>query len=134
MQTMLIPAELEARKLAIIKITRFLESLGQKAWRVEVGEYHATRSGQQNRYLFGVVYPELQKHLPGWDKDDVHNFMLGEWSGWEVLDGLGGVHQHSKPIRRSSKLTTVEFSDFVGFIQRRAAEIGVYIPDANERV
>ncbi len=34
-----------------------------------------------------------------------------------------------KPRKRSSRLTTGEFADYVAFIQRRCAEHGIYIPD-----
>jgi hypothetical protein len=35
-----------------------------------------------------------------------------------------------KPIRRSSRLNKMEFADYVNFIQRKAADMGIYIPDA----
>jgi hypothetical protein len=65
--------------------------------------------------------------LPGWDAEDVHEYMLGEWSGWEALEGLG--RKRLRPLRRSSRLNKQEFADFVDFIQRKAAEHGVFIPD-----
>lgn len=107
---------------------RFFERLptGQ-AWRVIVEPWKPKRSQSQNRYLFGVVYPALLKHLEGWEAEDVHEFFLGEHFGWETLEGLG--RKRVKPIRRSSKLTKQEFSDYIAFIQKRAAEMGVYIPD-----
>jgi hypothetical protein len=90
------------------------------------------RSDQQNRYLWGVVYPTILRHLEGWDAEDVHEFCLGEWSGWETLQGFG--RKRLKPIKRSSKLTTVEFMDYVAHIQRTMAERCIYIPDPNEQV
>lgn len=90
------------------------------------------RSSEQNRYLFGVVYATVLKHLPGWDADDVHDYFLGEHFGWETLEGFG--RKRLKPIRRSSRLSTVEFSEYVAFIQRTMAEKGVYIPDPGEEV
>jgi hypothetical protein len=53
--------------------------------------------------------------------------MLGECFGWETVEGFG--RKRLKPLKRSAKLTTLEFSDFVAFIQRKAAEFGVYVPD-----
>jgi len=88
------------------------------------------RSEQQNRYLWGVVYPAILKHLDGWDADDLHEYCLGEWSGWEVIEGLG--RKRMKPIRRSSKLKTVEFMEFVAHIQRTMGERGIWIPDPNQ--
>ncbi|HEX7041285.1 MAG TPA: hypothetical protein VF202_14305 [Trueperaceae bacterium] len=98
--------------------------------KVTIAEYRRTRSLEQNAYLWGCVYPTILQHLPGWDAEDLHEYFLGEWSGWEVLEGFG--RKRMRPIRRSSKLKTTEFMDFVAFIQRRMAEHGVYIPDPNE--
>lgn len=99
-----------------------------KAWDIEIDEYKPTRSEAQNRYLWGVCYAELAKHLPGWDADDIHEYMLGEHFGWETIEGMG--RKRLRPLRRSSALNKQEFSDFVAFIQRKAAEHGVFIPDA----
>jgi hypothetical protein len=99
-----------------------------KAWDIEIDEYKPTRSDAQNRYLWGVCYAELAKHLPGWDADDIHEYMLGEHFGWETIEGMG--RKRLRPLRRSSALNKQEFSDFVAFIQRKAAEHGVFIPDA----
>jgi hypothetical protein len=112
-------------------LARFLDLLpDDRAWKVEVSEHRKRRSDQQNRYLFGVCYPVLLAHLPGWDKDDLHEYMLGEWAGWERLEGMGRVRM--KPIKRSSKLSTVEFGEFVDFVQRKAAELGLYVPSPGE--
>ncbi len=98
--------------------------------KVTVAQALPRRSDQQNRYLFGVVYPAILKHLEGWDKEDVHDFCLGSWSGWERLEGLGRVRL--RPLRRSSKLSKLEFVDFLSHIQRTMAEKGIYIPDPGE--
>lgn len=99
----------------------------KKAWEVGIKERKGKRSEQQNRYLWGVCYRALCDVLPGWDADDVHEYMLGEWSGWETLEGFG--KKRLRPLRRSSNLNKQEFADFVDFIQRKAAEHGVTIPD-----
>lgn len=100
--------------------------------KVTFAEKKARRSDAQNAYLWGVVYEAILEHLPGWDKDDVHEYCLGEWSGWEMIEGFG--RRRMRPIRRSSKLTTIEFMTFIDFIQRTMAEKGIYIPDANEQL
>lgn len=102
-----------------------------QSWRIEVREYRSQRSEQQNRFLWGVVYPEIMKHLEGWDADDVHEFCLGEWSGWELLEGLG--RKRMRPIKRSSRLNKTEFGEFVSHIQRTMAERGIVIPDPEPR-
>lgn len=131
-QQIRIPAT-ENRVGIIERLTKMLHALPTaKAWVVEVSEYHPTRSGNQNRYLFGVVYPTILAagKLEGWDKDDLHEYYLGEHFGWERLDGMG--RPRVKPIRRSSKLTKMEFVAFTDFIMRKAAEMGIYVPAPNE--
>ena len=119
----------------IAKIAQFLGRLPtDKAWRVAVQELKKSRSGAQNRYLWGVAYPAILEAggeiLGGWTADDLHEYFLGEHFGWETIEGFG--RRRMKPLRRSSKLTTMEFSDFVASIQRKAAELGIYVPDPNE--
>ncbi len=115
----------------LTRLVAFLSSLAtDSAWKVSISEWKRTRSNEQNAYLWGVVYKTICDHLSGWDADDVHEYFLGEHYGWETLEGLG--RKRLKPIRRSSRLSTTEFSDHVAFIQRAMAEKGVYIPDPNE--
>jgi hypothetical protein len=98
-----------------------------KKLRVEVSEYRKRRSDDQNRALWGVAYKTLHD-ATGNDPEDLHEFFLGEFFGWEIRDVLG--QKRKVPMRRSSKLSTVEFADFYAFIQRRSAEtVGVFIPD-----
>jgi len=104
-----------------------MSALPGKELRVEVCEYRKRRSQDQNAALWGVAYKTLSD-ATGNDPDDLHTFFLGEWGGWEMIQVMGQVRR--VPKRRSSKLSTVEFSDFYAFIQQRAAEtVGVYVPD-----
>jgi len=119
-----------ARERSIARIGAFLLALGDDfAWRVEVTKARRSRSEQQNRALWGVAYKTLCD-ATGNEAEDLHQFFLGEHFGWDTIDVLG--QKRRVPKRRSSKLSTVEFSDFYGFIQRRAAECGYYVPDPNE--
>lgn len=133
MQTITLPV---GRKDAA-RAAAFLNALpADKAWKIEVSESKPKRSEQQNRYLWGVVYETILKGggeaLQGWEAEDLHEYFLGECFGWETLEGFD--RKRIKPIKRSSKLNKMEFSDFVAFIQRKAAELGVYIPDPGESV
>lgn len=116
----------------IARIAAFLESsMPGKRLRVTVDRAVKRRSDEQNKYLWGVVYSTLRQ-ATGQDADDWHEYMLGEWAGWEEHELFG--KRRLRPVRRSSKLSTVEFADYVAFIQRRAAEHGIYIPDPGERL
>ena len=134
MTTMTLPkGNIELRMPQVERIAGWLLNLPpDKAWKIEVKEQRRTRSDQQNRYLWGVCYATLlnESALDGWDAKDLHEYFLGEHFGWETIEGFG--RKRMKPIRRSSKLNTIEFAEFVDFILRKAAELGVYIPGPNE--
>ena len=132
--TVILPVALP-RGQRVENLAKFLLSLPvDKAWRVTVAEHKQRRSEQQSRYLWGVVYPAVLEgggeSLRGWTAEDLHEYFLGEHFGWETLEGMG--RKRIRPLRRSSKLTKMEFADYVAFIQRKAAEFGVYVPDPNE--
>jgi hypothetical protein len=121
-----------SREGAIARIARVLGTLSQEcAWRVEVVEHKPTRSTQQNKYLWGLVYPTILKagKLEGWTAEEVHDYCLGECYGWETVVGFG--RKRIRPIRRSSKLSKQDFTDYIAFIQQRMAEHGIYIEDAD---
>lgn len=131
-QSFVLPAAANRDEM-IARIVRFFHALGvDKRWQVTIAPYVRRRSHSQNAYLWGVVYPLILQGLEGWTADDVHEFFLGEHFGWETLEGFG--RKKVKPVRRSSKLSTLEFQDFVAFIQQYMAERGVYVPDPNEPV
>jgi hypothetical protein len=116
-------------------VVPFLEGLPRdKAWRVTVEEFKPQRSQSQNRYLRGYVYPQFLagggEALRGWTADDLHEYFLGEHFGWETVEAFG--RKRMKPLRRSSRLTKQEFSDFIAFIQQKAAGLGIYIEDPDE--
>lgn len=133
-QSFVLP-RLMVRDRAIERIATVLNALPQdRAWRIQVSENKPKRSEQQNRYLWGVVYRTILDagQLQGWDAEDVHEYLLGEWSGWEVVIGFG--RKRMKPIRRSSALNKQEFAEYIDFIQRKMAEHGIYIPDADKEL
>lgn len=104
-----------------------LDNLPDKgAWQVEIKRKVKRRSKDQNEYLWAVCYKILEDST-GQEAKDWHEYFLGEHFGWEEHDMLG--KRKLKPRRRSSGLSTMEFWDFVAFIQRRAGENGIFIPD-----
>ena len=89
-----------------------------------------SRSLEQNRYLWGVCYETiLNQGLKdeGWTNQDLHTYLLGEHFGWETIEGFG--KKRIKPVHRSSTLSKMEFVDYIAFIQQKAAEMGIVIPD-----
>ena len=102
-----------------------------RAWCIEVLEWKRPRTDQQNRFLWGVCYPAILEGggeaLAGWNRDDIHEYMVGEWGGWETLEGFG--RKRMRPIKRSSKLNKQEFSDYLLFLETRCADMGIVIPE-----
>ena len=92
------------------------------------------RSTSQNAYIWGVCYETILEHglrEQGWTAGDLHDYFLGEHFGWETLEAFG--RRRMRPIKRSSGLSKTEFTDYIAFIQRKAADLGVYIPDPEEQ-
>ena len=96
------------------------------------------RSLSQNSYLWGVCYETILNHgmrEQGFTQDDIHEYMLGECYGWKTVELFG--RKRLKPIRTTTKdiygereeLTTTEFTDYIAFVQQRAAESGIVIED-----
>lgn len=124
--------KLMSREGTIARIARVLGTLAQEtAWCIEVKEHKPRRSDAQNRYLFGCVYETILKKggeaMGGWTKADLHEFFLIDHFGYEVHELFG--KKRLKPQRRSSRLSKMEFADFIAHIQRFMAERGVVIPD-----
>jgi hypothetical protein len=117
-----------SREGTVRKLVGYLELLPQdKAWEVLVRPFRKTRSNLQNRALWGIAYKLLSEHT-GHEPDELHEYFLGEFGGWDVKNFFG--QKKRVPKIRSHNMKTLEFSDFYAFIQRRAAETtGVYIPD-----
>jgi hypothetical protein len=116
------------------KAMRFIEQLPPgKPWRLEVSPYRPRRTDEQNRYLwacYGTILEQGGEALGGWTREDLHEHFLGCHFGVEHLTLAG--REYEKPTRRSSRLNKQEFSDYIAFIQRRAAELGIYIPDPEQ--
>jgi hypothetical protein len=128
-QSFILPAAAD-RSDMLGRIIRFCHQLGvEKRWRVTIEPYVRRRSNDQNSLLWSLYADTLKaggESLAGWDKDDLHEWALGEHFGWAELHALDG-RRRLKPLKRSSKLTTVEFSEFVEWFVRRMAEFGIYL-------
>ena len=109
-------------------IVRMVEPLDpQKPWSIEITEWKKPRTNQQLRYLFGVVYPMVLEAggeaLQGYTREDLHDFFLGEVYGWQELNALGRAQ--IKPVRRTSKMTKAEFTDFLYSIENKCIDMGI---------
>ena len=97
------------------------------------------RSSEQNRLLFGVVYPPIAEAM-GYEVADIHEYMLGIHFGWvdvkvpKTPRNPEGIE--SRPFRTTTTdetgkrnvLRKDEFSRFLETVERIAAKAGVFIP------
>lgn len=111
------------------------------AWRVTIEPVKATRSLSQNAYLWGVCYPLISERS-GYETAELHEYLLGEFYGWvdkrvpkkpSNPRGKESVPRRTTTTNEKGKravLSKKEFADFVGFVQRFAAEkLMLVIPD-----
>lgn len=114
----------------------FLSAIpADEEFQVTIGPIKKPRSDLQNRALWGCAYKTLQ-NATGNDPDDLHTYFCGEFFGWTEYEVMGSKRR--RPQRTTTKdadgkrdvITTLQLSEFYGFIQQRAAEtVGVYVPD-----
>lgn len=85
------------------------------------------RSLDQNAWIWGVAYPLIAESL-GYDRhehEDLHYGLVAKCFGDHFDKRLGAL----VPNKRSSKLTTKEFSDYMEWLVRFAAEsLDVVVP------
>lgn len=99
------------------------------------------RSPEQNRYYWGLVLNILAAQFRIWSPDvAVDCSIVHEWckdrflpmvQDWEdiTLDVPDGKWESR---RTTTRLSTVQFMDYIALIQQWAAEYGLYIPDPEE--
>lgn len=105
-----------------------------RKWKVSVKLYRRTRTDDQNKALWGVAYKTIRE-ATGNDVEDLHTLFCGEYFGWVETEVLG--KRKMKPARTTTTdengkrdvLSTVDFADFYTFIQAKASEFGIDVPD-----
>lgn len=112
----------------------FIDRLpASKSWSIVVGPYHKPRSDKQRSALFAVAYAPIMEFMGLRGEDDkqyLHTFWMCEFFGRHP-------ELPNKPLRTTTKnergerdvITTVVALDFYKFIQQRAAEQGIDVPD-----
>jgi len=106
---------------------------------VECKPHKATRSSEQNRLLFGVVYPPIAEAM-GYEVADIHEYMLGVHFGWVDVkvpktprnpEGIEARPYRTTTTDETGKRNVLrkdEFSRFLETVERIAAKAGVFIP------
>lgn len=112
---------------------KMAEVLVGKRFQMTLEEYRHKRSNDQNDWWRGVFIPAVADHL-GWDRhehDALHYELVKLWAGTRRDDATG----IEVPNKRSSKLTTEEFSDLMEWGVRFAAqkwEIVIQLPNEGQ--
>ena len=102
------------------------------AWKVVAVRHRKQRSNPQNRYHFGVVCRMICDET-GNEVDDVHEFLLGEYAGWETYDVLGTLKK--RPSRRSHDMDVETFESFNEYCRAWAGQnLGILIPAPGETI
>lgn len=110
----------------------YILSLKNDEYYLTIKKEYSDRSNNQNRYLWGCVYPIISNEV-GYTNDEVHeickNMFLKKWVILETKDGFKEVE-----ITKSTKdLTTVEFENYLSQIRQWVSiELGIFIALPNE--
>lgn len=127
-----------ALKLALDILTSLDELV---SWKITAEPLKNARSASQNAYLWAVPN-KMISDVTGYEVEEVHEYLCGAYFGWKEKrvpktpcnpKGIMSV-----PIRttttndqgKRSILTTMQFSDYVDFVQRFGAKkLNIIIPD-----
>ena len=110
-------------------------------WKVTVEPIKYDRSLSQNAYLWAVPNKMISE-ATGYEVDEVHEYLLGAYFGWREKrvpkkpsnpQGVESVPRRTTTKNESGKrnvLSTKDFAEYVGFVQRFAAQkLHIVIPD-----
>lgn len=127
-----------ALKLALQILTSLDELV---AWKITAEPVKNVRSANQNAYLWAVPN-KMISDLTGFEKLEVHEHLCGLYWGFRDKkrpktprnpDGIESVPVRTTTTDENGKrsiLTTMQFSDYVDFVQRfGATKLGIIIPD-----
>ena len=109
------------------RFKRWLWTLEGKRVIIEVKQFRKKRSIEQNSYYWAGCVSILSKEF-GYEPEEIH-MMLRE----KFLRIHDEKHPDFVIAKSTTKLTTIEFVDYIEKIQRWAAiEHQIFIPDPNE--
>lgn len=93
---------------------------------ITLAKRQKSRSGNQNRYYWGVVVSLLSEYIGEYNEDETHEAMKMQFLK---------VHHEKLPdtCKSTANLTTAEFEDYIEKIRIWAGSfLGFYIPTPNE--
>jgi hypothetical protein len=104
----------------------YLLTLEEKRIEMVVKKEETSKTIQQTRYLFGVVYELISEHT-GYSKEEVHELMKSIF-----LKSYKTVNNKRYTVIRSiHDLNTVEMTEYIEQIKRWCAtELQIFVPEA----
>jgi hypothetical protein len=111
---------------------RLMEIGAGKRAIISIKEWKKPRSNPLNAYLWAAVYPNIIRYIKdttGQDftSEQLHERYKKKYLGYEICE-IPGMDDLVK-LRSSTELDSQEFwNDFIEFICREWAELGLYIP------
>lgn len=107
-------------------------------YEVEFRPKKKPRTDKQNRALWAVAYPPIMSAMGmrgEADRLELHEYFCGEYFGWveyQVMDKRKVRPRRTTTRNEDGKkenVPTEVMADFYNFIQQRAADQGIYVPD-----
>jgi hypothetical protein len=101
------------------------------AFDVSIVHRQRTKSDPQRKYYFGVVLPAFMEHL-GYEKDESDLFHRQlKIVYFRIKPDKKGIYRKVPSVfSNESEIVVAEKSKFLEWVIRKAAQEGVYIPDA----
>lgn len=118
-------------------LVQAIQNLPDGMYRVKVAKFRRTRTLQQNRFLWGVVYPVIADGITeAWGErlelEDVHDLCKQNFLSSPIVNKHDGTWKGNR-YKSTARLTIDEFSDYVDKLTKFASEsLSVVLPDSSE--
>jgi hypothetical protein len=127
------PGEIRKGKLCVKQADTFAErvsKLRDGPVEVTVERKYATRSVDQNKWYWACVVGLVADHT-GYTPDEIHEIYKAKFipKAMAIADGNGEIVGEVVLGGSTTRMDTVEFSDYCERIRDWAATLGVVIPD-----
>lgn len=111
------------------QVRNYLQRFNGKVVKISIGPRSKGRSGQQNRYLWGVVYSAIAAET-GHSPEEIHDACKAMFL---PRDFIAVGRRDIEVTKSTTKLSTVEFSDYVERIRSWAGtELRLSIPSPED--
>lgn len=106
-------------------VTKLQELDWKKSWVVTVREKEEQRTGKQNNYIWGVLYPSIGSYC-GYTVDEIHLIC-----GWKFLRKTLVVHneESAEVIRSTTDLSIQEMNNYIEQIELYFGSLGWALDD-----